>query len=70
MATPASVLADDPPGTVSRVSLKVEVNRLVTVEPGGLVVSSLTAGSIAVPLATGASLTGSTVSGMVTVADE
>ena len=69
MAIPANVLAEEPPGTVSRVSLKVDVNRLETVRPGG-VVSSLIDGKVTLPLATGASFTGSTVKETVSVADE
>src|SRR5688500_14213439 len=57
---PARPLADEPPVTVSRESLKVGVNRLATVA-GGLLVSSLIAGRVTVPLATGASLIAATV---------
>ena len=57
MATPASVLALDPPVTSSAESLKLLPKRLETVAPSGAVVSSSTATRLAVPVAIGASLT-------------
>ena len=69
IAIPASVFADEPPATVSRVSSNRGVNRLDTVWPAG-VVSSLIDGNVAVPVATGASFTGSTVRETVSIADE
>ena len=68
MAMPLRVLALLPPETWSVVSLKREANKLDTVSPGGLPVSSLIDASVAVPLATGASLVGVTVTLMVSVA--
>ena len=59
MATPASVLADEPPDTVSRVSSKVGVNSDVTVLPG--------VANVTLPVATGASFTGSVTVPMVIV---
>src|SRR5918999_5291745 len=69
MAMPARPLADEPPVTVSRESLKVGVNRLATVA-GGLLASSLIAGRVTVPLATGASLMAGVVVPMVIVPDD
>src|SRR5687767_14797513 len=66
---PARPLADEPPGTLSRESLKVGVNRLATVA-GGLLASSLIAGRVTVPLATGASLIAGVVVPMVIVPDD
>ena len=57
MAIPAKVLAEDPPETVSVLSLKLPLNKLLTVAPEGLAVSSFTATNVALPEATGASLT-------------
>ena len=67
MAIPANVLAEEPPVTWSRESLKRGRNRSVTVWPGGFVVSSVTLGKVEVPLATGASFTGSVTVPMVIV---
>ena len=67
IATPARVLAVDPPDTVSVVSLKFPPNRLLTVEAVGLAVSSRSAASVAVPAATGASFTAVTVIATVSV---
>ena len=62
---PASVLADDPP-LVSVASLKLAVNRLLTVAPLGPAVSSATDARVAVALkSVGASLTAVTSSVMV-----
>ena len=61
IATPASVLAVEPLVTVSVTSLKLPVNRVVTVEPAGEAVSSFTAVSVELPLATGASFTATMV---------
>ena len=66
IATPASVLATEPVGlpTVccwSTVSEKLPSKRPPTVVPIGLAVSSGSLGSVVVPAATGASLTGVTV---------
>src|SRR3954463_2687342 len=67
---PAKVFALEPPLTVSVESLKLPLNRLDTVAPLGLAVSSFTAASVAVPLATGASFTALIVSDSATVALE
>ena len=61
IAIPASVLAVEPLVTVSVTSLKLPVNRLVTVAPAGEAVSSFTAVSVELPLATGASFTATMV---------
>ena len=63
IAMPASVFALDPPVTVSVASLKFAENRVLTVltdtEP--VAVSSASAASVALPLATGASFTAVTL---------
>ena len=70
IATPARLCADDPPDTVSAVSLKFALNSVDTVltvtEPEA--VSSAFETSVALPLATGASLTADTLWLNVTVA--
>ena len=60
-ATPARVLALDPPGTWSAASPKLAANSAAAVAPSGLLVSSGTAGRVAAPVATGASLTAVTI---------
>ena len=59
IAMPASEFADDPPDTVSVVSLKFALNRLLTVltVTAPVAVSSASAAKVALPLATGASFT-------------
>ncbi len=58
IATPARVLADEPPVTWSVASLKALVNRALTVAPRGLVSSSLTlASETLAAVRVGASLT-------------
>jgi hypothetical protein len=61
IATPARVLAEDPPVTVSVVSLKFPPNKSLTVEVVGLATSSASVASVALPLATGASFTAVTL---------
>ena len=56
MAIPAKVFAEDPPETVSVLSLKLLLNKELTVAPEG-VLSSFTEVNVALPEATGASLT-------------
>ena len=58
MATPANVLAVEPPVTVSAVSLKRSENKVITVAPAmePVAVSSFTAVKVDDPEATGASL--------------
>lgn len=70
MTTPRRELAAEPPFTVSELSEKRVKKRLVTVSPAGDVLSSLTDGSVAEPVATGASLIELTVSATVSVAEE
>ena len=72
IATPASVFALDPPVTASVLSLKLLVNKELTVAPEiePLRESSVTAANVALPVATGASFTGVTVRLMVSVATE
>src|SRR5262245_63750335 len=61
IAMPANVFAKEPPGTLSAASEKLPLNSELTVAPGGLPVSSATDASVALPVATGASLTALTV---------
>ena len=62
MAIPAKVLALDPPATVSVLSSKLAATKLLTLAPGGSVLSSSMALKVALlMLTTGASFTGSTV---------
>ena len=68
IATPANVLATEPVGlpTVccwSAASAKLPSNRAPTVVPTGLAESSASIGSVVVPLAVGASFTGSMTRG-------
>ena len=71
IATPASVLADDPPVTKSIESLKLPAKSVLTGDPAAeFPMSSLTAASVALPLATGASFTAFTVRLTVSVAVE
>ncbi len=63
IATPASVLAVDPPVTVSTVSEKLPENRSLTRAPEGSVTSSSVAVKELEPDATGASLTAVTLNG-------
>ena len=70
IATPASVFAVEPLVTVSVTSLKLPLNRLVTVAPAGEAVSSFTGVSVELPLATGASLTASILVTSVTALEE
>ena len=65
---PAKVLAVVPPATVSAVSLKLAMNRLLTLEPLGDALSSSMAASVLLPDATGASFTAVTLWLSVTVA--
>src|SRR5262245_52677325 len=67
---PANVFAEEPPGTLSAASEKLPPNSELTDAPSGLGVSSLTAASVALPLATGASLADVTISDSATVPDE
>ena len=58
---PAKLLALLPLLMASVLSLKLLLNTLLTVSPSGVVVSSSMAVSVALPLATGASLTAVTL---------
>ena len=64
---PAKLLALLPLLMASELSLKLLPNTLLTVLPSGFIVSSLMADSVALPLATGASLIAVIVSPKVTV---
>ena len=68
--TPARMLPVEPPLTTSKGSEKLAANRVATVLPEGLELSSGTAARVADPLATGASFTAVTVSATVSVAVE
>ena len=58
---PARVFAVEPLAMVSVLSLKLPLNRLLTVEPAGANASSFTAESVDIPDATGASFTATMV---------
>ena len=68
--TPPRMLPVEPPFTTSKGSEKLAANRVATVLPEGLELSSGTAARVADPLATGASLLALTVSATVSVEDE
>ena len=68
IAMPASEFADDPPDTVSAVSLKFALNSVDTVLAVGVATSSASGESVALPLAIGASFTEVTLWESVTVA--
>ena len=74
MTTPRRLLVEEPPETaaemVSVLSLKLLENREETGLPAGAVLSSVTAGRVVDPLATGASLTAEIEVESVTVAAE
>ena len=63
IAMPASECADDPPDTVSVVSLKFALNKLLTVltVTEAVAVSSASAARVALPVAIGASFTAVTL---------
>ena len=63
-------MAEEPPVTWSVASEKLPLNRVLTAAPAGLAVSSLIAASVALPEATGASLTSLTTREAVSVAVE
>ena len=67
IAMPASEFADDPPVTVSAVSLKLALKRVETVLAVGVATSSASEESDALPEAIGASLTAVTLWESVTV---
>ena len=67
IATPARVLAEEPPDTASVVSLKFPPNKVLTVDAVGLAASSRSVVRLALPLATGASFTAVTVIATVSV---
>ena len=67
IAMPARLLALEPPVTVSVVSLKLALNRLLTVLAVGVAASSISAARVALPVATGASFTAVTLWESVTV---
>ena len=58
---PARVFAMEPLAMVSVLSLKLPLNKVLTVEPAGADASSFTAASVDVPDATGASFTATMV---------